>query len=79
MIKTRRRREPPAAASFPGLLEVFMRIHAVIMIAGVHDADTTAGRLAVPVPDRSRRVGTIASSALGRGRRQLTPALLGVG
>jgi hypothetical protein len=55
-----------------------MRIRAVIMIVGAHDADNTAGRPTAPVPDRSCPGRTIAA-ALGRGRGQLTPALLGVG
>jgi hypothetical protein len=55
-----------------------MRIRAVIMIVGAHDAHNTAGRLTSPVPNRSCRVRKIAP-VLGGGRRQLTPALLGVG
>jgi len=55
-----------------------MRTRAVIMIVGADDARNTACRLTVPVPDGSCRAKTI-TAALGRGRRQLTPALLGVG
>jgi hypothetical protein len=47
-----------------------MRIGAVIAIAADHDARNAASRPIVPVPERP---------ALGRGGRQLTPALLGVG
>ena len=54
-----------------------MRTRAVIMIVGAHDADNIAGRPTAPVPDRSCPGRTLA--ALGRGRGQLTPALLGVG
>jgi hypothetical protein len=55
-----------------------MRIRAVITIAGADDARNTARRLSVPVPDGSCRARTMVA-ALGRGRRQLTPAMLGVG
>jgi hypothetical protein len=55
-----------------------MRIRAVIMIVGVHDAHNTAGRLTASVPDKNCRVEAI-TLGLGRGRRQPTPALLGVG
>jgi hypothetical protein len=55
-----------------------MRIRAVITIVGADDARNTASRLTVPVPDGSCRARTMAA-APGRGRRQLTPALLGVG
>jgi hypothetical protein len=54
-----------------------MRIGAVITIVGAHDARHAASRLTMPVPDGSRRARS--QAALGRGRRQLTPALLGVG
>jgi hypothetical protein len=54
-----------------------MRIGAVITIVGAHDARHAASRLTMPVPDRSCRARIRA--ALGRGRRQLTPALLGAG
>jgi hypothetical protein len=50
-----------------------MRIGAVITIAADHDARNAASRLTMPVSDRSCR------ATLGRGGRQLTPALLGVG
>ncbi len=56
-----------------------MRTDSVIAIAGANDARTAASRLTMPVPDRSCRAGILASAALGRGRRQLTPTLLGVG
>ena len=55
-----------------------MRIRAVIMIVGAHDAHNTAGRLTSPVPDRSCRVPAIVP-VLGGSRRHSTPALLGVG
>jgi len=55
-----------------------MRIRAVITIVGADDARHTASRLTMPVPDGSCRARTMAA-ALGRGRRQLTPALMGVG
>jgi hypothetical protein len=54
-----------------------MRIGAVITIVGAHDARNAASRLTMPVPDGSCR--TRIRGALGRGRRQLTPALLGAG
>ena len=54
-----------------------MRIGGVIMIAADHDARNAASRLTMPVSDGSCRA-TI-QAALGRGGRQLTPALLGVG
>jgi hypothetical protein len=90
-----------------------MRIGAVIMIVGAHDARNAASRPTVPVPDgrcrpgswpgaaaghsgteqrhgRRRRFSLRApggachrasaiAAALGRGRWQLTPALLGAG
>ena len=52
-----------------------MRIRAVITIVGADDARNTASRLTVPVPDGGCRARTMAA-ALGRGRRQLTPALI---
>jgi hypothetical protein len=55
-----------------------MRIRAVITIVGADEAHNTASRLTVPVPEGSCRARTMAA-ALGRGRRQLAPALLGVG
>jgi hypothetical protein len=55
-----------------------MRTRAVITIASADDARNTACQLTVPVPDGSCRARTMAA-ALGRGRRQLTPAALGVG
>jgi hypothetical protein len=55
-----------------------MRIRAVNMIVGAHDAHNTAGRLTSPVPDRSCRVAAIAP-VLGGSPRHLTPALLGAG
>jgi hypothetical protein len=54
-----------------------MRIGAVITIVGAHDARHAASRLTVPVSDGSCRPGSW--PGLGRGGRQLTPALLGVG
>jgi hypothetical protein len=62
-----------------------MRIGAVIMIVGAHDARNAASRLTVPVSDGSCRVriaglaAAVTMNAGGRGRRMLTPALLGVG
>ena len=80
-----------------------MRIGAVIMIVGAHDARNAAARSALTRPGaaaghpgteqrhgRRRRFSLRApggayhrasaiAAALGRGRRQLTPALLGVG
>lgn len=55
-----------------------MRIRTVNTIVDAHNARKSACRLIVPVPDGSGRAGTI-TAALGRGRRQLTPALLGAG
>jgi hypothetical protein len=55
-----------------------MRTRAVTTIAGADDARDTACQLTVPVPDGSCRARTMAA-ALGRVRRPLTPALLGVG
>jgi hypothetical protein len=54
-----------------------MRIGAVITIVGAHDARHAASRLTMPPPDGSCRARIQAAD--GRGRRQLTPALLGVG
>ena len=54
-----------------------MRIGAVITIVGAQDAHHAASRLTMPVPDGSCAARILA--ALGRGFRQLTPALLGVG
>lgn len=44
-------RQPPPAASFPGLPEELMRTDAVITIASAHDARNAASRLAIPVPE----------------------------
>jgi hypothetical protein len=55
-----------------------MRTRAVITIASADDARNTACELTVPVPDEGCPARTMAA-ALGRGRRPLTPALLGVG
>ena len=54
-----------------------MRIGAVITIVGAHEARNAASRLTMPVSDGSCRARI--QAALGRGRRQLTPTLLGVG
>jgi hypothetical protein len=54
-----------------------MRIGAIIKIAGAHDARNAASRLTMPPSDGSCRARI--QAALGRGGRQLTPALLGVG
>jgi hypothetical protein len=62
-----------------------MRIGAVIMIVGAHDARNAASRLTVPVSDgklpgqNPGRPAAVTMNASGRRRRQLTPALLGVG
>src|SRR5260370_27366379 len=48
-------RQPPPAASFPGLPEEQMRTDAVITIAGAHDARDAASRLTMPAPDQSCR------------------------
>src|SRR5260370_26438832 len=53
-------RQPPPAASFPGLPEEQMRTGAVITIAGAHDARNAASRLTRPVPDGSGRAGILA-------------------
>lgn len=55
-----------------------MRIGAVITIVGAHEARNAASRLTMPVSD-GRSCGARIQAARGRGRRQLTPALLGVG
>ena len=54
-----------------------MRIGAVITIVGAHEARNAASRLTMPPSDGSCRARI--QAALGRGRRQPTPALLGVG
>ncbi len=54
-----------------------MRIGAVITIVGAHEARSAASWLTMPPSDGSCRAGIQAAG--GRGRRQLTPALLGVG
>ena len=54
-----------------------MRIGAVITIVGARDACHAASRLTMPPSDGSCRARI--QAALGRGRRQLTPALLGAG
>ena len=54
-----------------------MRIGAVITIVGAHEARNAASRLTMPPSDGSCRARI--QAARGRGRRQLTPALLGVG
>jgi hypothetical protein len=62
-----------------------MRTDSVSTIAGAHDARSAASRLGKPVPDGSRRAAgarhrvSARAATLGRGRRQLTPALLGIG
>jgi hypothetical protein len=48
-------RQPPPAASFPGLPEEQMRTDAVITIVGAHDARNAASRLTMPVPGGSCR------------------------
>jgi hypothetical protein len=55
-----------------------MRIGAVITIVGAHEARNAASRLTMPVSDGSCRARIQAAHAQ-QGRRQLTPALLGVG
>jgi hypothetical protein len=56
-----------------------MRIGAVITIVGAHEARNAASRLTMPPSDGSCRARIQAARGRGRGRRQLTPALLGVG
>jgi Molybdenum Cofactor Synthesis C len=56
-------RQPPRAASFPGLPEEQMRTDAVSTIAGAHDARTAASRLTRPVPNGSCRAGTAGLAA----------------
>jgi hypothetical protein len=58
-----------------------MRIGTVAVIAGAHDARNASSRLTVPVPDGCCRVRILARTrtVAAPGRRQLTPALLGVG
>jgi hypothetical protein len=53
-------RQPPLAASFPGLPEEQMRTDAVNTVAGAHDARSAASRLTMPVPDGSCRAGILA-------------------
>jgi hypothetical protein len=53
-------RQPPAAASFPGLPEELMRISAVITVVGAHDARNAASRPTVPVPDGRCRATILA-------------------
>ena len=53
-------RQPPSAASFPGLPEEQMRTDAVNTVAGAHDAHDAASRLTMPVPDASSRAGILA-------------------
>jgi hypothetical protein len=53
-------RQPPSAASFPGLPEEPMRTDTVMTIAGAHDARNAASRLTMPVPEGSCRARILA-------------------
>ena len=56
-----------------------MRIDAVSTIVGAHEARNAASRLTMPVSDGSGRARILAWPGFGRGCRQLTPTMLGVG